>query len=601
MGTLSGKVLDSEDVPVVGARVWVNTFDGDALQEKTQAEAWTEADGRFRLGPIDPVYRHRFDVLVDADGFARCYVPGGTYSIFPGRDEDLGTIRLDRGCVFTGRVLDVDGAPQPDATVECQVHRFTLGHTVVPLGPAQTLTTDAEGRFRTQPLPVGRLYLLVRVPDRQMAGVFRPIPPGGEEELGPIRLERDVPIPGAVRDEQGRPVAGAKISAYVSETTSDEAGQFTLHGFGPNPRFQLKIRKDGLVFVDLSVVVAGDGIRWFEVGGDMKSFGPVKDLTVVMRPKAWIDGQALDADTGEPVRLDKVVLCFFQRKPDGEVVLNGCRLPDFEQPEAGRFRVAYSYPDEYHLTLSASGYHDAEAFTPKVTELKPIAGITDKMKKQTERSKPEMTRQRISGTVTRDGRPVEVGWVGLWAPVRARHNAPNACVVRGRTVERGPAVFASAPIQDGAYVLDIPFQDNDWYVAVEEPGQPLTQLGPIAVSLHQATTLDIACVKGGVIGGRVKGIPTGLEGHLWVVAFSKTAIRAEARVGRDGGFALPPLPPGEYGLKVGHDAYEDPDVPRGLDIPEEDWTRPADPWKRAKLVEMESGRDHAGIEVEFPP
>jgi hypothetical protein len=203
--------------------------------------------------------------------------------------------------------------------------------------------------------------------------------------------------------------------------------------------------------------------------------------------------------------------------------------------------------------------------------------------------------------VTRGGRSVEVGWVGLWAPIRARHNAPNASVLRGRTVEREPAVFASAPIRDGAYVLDVPFQDNGWYVAVEEPGQPLTQVGPIAVSLGQEKTLDIACVKGGRIRGRVKGIPTGLEGHLWVVAFSRTAVRAEARLGRDGAFVFPPLPPGEYGLKVGHDAYEDPDVPRAPDIPEEDWTRPADPWKRAKLVEVEPGRDHAGVEVEFLP
>lgn len=147
----------------------------------------------------------------------------------------------------------------------------------------------------------------------------------------------------------------------------------------------------------------------------------------------------------------------------------------------------------------------------------------------------------------------------------------------------------------------MPFQHNGWFVVVEEPGQPLTQVGPIAVSLNREKTLDIVCVKGGVISGRVRGGPTGLEGHLWVVAFSKTAVRAEARVGREGAFAFPPLPPGEYGLKVGHDAYEDPDVPRGLDIPKEDWVRPANPWKRAKLVKLESGRDQRGVEVEFPP
>ena len=57
-------------------------------------------------------------------------------------------------------------------------------------------------------------------------------------------------------------------------------------------------------------------------------------------------------------------------------------MPGFEQPESGHFRIPYSDPDEYHLTLSADGYHDAEAFTPKVSELKLIEGIVVKLKKK---------------------------------------------------------------------------------------------------------------------------------------------------------------------------------------------------------------------------
>ena len=60
-------------------------------------------------------------------------------------------------------------------------------------------------------------------------------------------------------------------------------------------------------------------------------------------------------------------------------------------------------------------------------------------------------------------------------------------------------------------------------------------------------------------------MPPGWEGHVWVVAFSQTAVREEVRIARDGTFTLPPLPPGEYGLKAGHDAFEYPEVyPGGL-------------------------------------
>jgi hypothetical protein len=105
-GTLSGTVLDPDGAPVKGARVWVNTTDQCAM-----AQAHTEGDGRFRLGPLRPVYRNTFDLLVDAPGFARQYVGRGSYSVYSGIDADLGTIQVERGGVFTGRVLDADGTP----------------------------------------------------------------------------------------------------------------------------------------------------------------------------------------------------------------------------------------------------------------------------------------------------------------------------------------------------------------------------------------------------------------------------------------------------------------------------------------------------------
>ena len=97
----------------------------------------------------------------------------------------------------------------------------------------------------------------------------------------------------------------------------------------------------------------------------------------------------MDVETGEPVRLSQIVLCFFERKPNGEPVLSGCRSADFEQPDVGRFRLPYTVPDEYHLTFSAAGYYDAEAFTPKVTQLTPIQGIVVKLKKKPKKPLPK--------------------------------------------------------------------------------------------------------------------------------------------------------------------------------------------------------------------
>jgi hypothetical protein len=123
--------------------------------------------------------------------------------------------------------------------------------------------------------------------------------------------------------------------------------------------------------------------------------------------------------------------------------------------------------------------------------------------------------------------------------------------------------------------------------------------------------VDVAWAAAGSISGRIKSTPAELEGHLWVVAFTKTGFRTEAPVVK-GGFTLPALPPGEYGLKVGHDAFVDAetqvplaDVQRELTKAEQvalirAWNAPAERWKRAGVVAVEEGKETTGVELELP-
>jgi hypothetical protein len=604
-GTLSGTVVDPAGKALAGVSIIMQTYGDYGDENITMAQAITAADGRFHLGPIDPVYRYSFDLLIEADGFAGAYVPGGSYSVFPGGDSDLARVRVDSGRVFSGQVLDLNGAPRPNATVECSGRRYFMG--VVgeqPFTPVYKLTTDAKGRFRTPPMPVGYLGILVRVPDRQIPWIERPVSPGGEETLEPIRLAADVPISGIVLDGHGAPIAGANVRAFTpinpqifDKSTSDATGHFTLHGFGQDPAVQLQIWNPGHVTIDWVVRGGPTGLRWRNVrnsdGNQLD--GPARQLTVVMKSEAWIDGRAVDADTGELVHLDKVIRCSFTRRPGGEMVLNGCVETDFQQQKTGDFQVPYDFPEEYHLTFMAAGYQDAEALTPPVTVLQPIAGIAVKMHKTKEGAGPTVAKEQITGTVTRNGQPVKTGWVGLWRLGRAP-NLATACIWRGRTVNQGPTVYASAPIDAGTYTLNVPYQDQSWYVVAEEPGQPITQLGPIAVDLNEQKKLDIACTVGGSIAGHVEGISKEWAGDVWVVAFTKTAIQVEARVDAQGEFRLRQLPPGDYGLKVGHDAYHDNE----LNISQVVWNKLAEPWKRAKIVRVMAGQETSGVQLELP-
>jgi hypothetical protein len=325
--------------------------------------------------------------------------------------------------------------------------------------------------------------------------------------------------------------------------------------------------------------------------------GPLRQLDVVMQRESWVEGRVIDGETGEPVRLERVVMCQFDRQPDGHILLSSCRNPDFEQPRPGEFRISYDSPAEYHLTFSAKGYDDAEAFTPKVDRLQPIGGLVVKMKRQTGAEKATVRAQRISGTVTRNGQPVKTGWVALWA-LRKLGSLPEAPILRGRTAAPERIVYRSAPIDDGSYTLDVPNPGDGWYVVAEEPGRAITQVGPLKVAADERKTLDIQCVEGGSISGRVDDIPTAWKGSVWVIAFNRTGVRAEARIGADGRFTLANLPPGEFGLKAGYDGFHDSEIPTELN--RQVWTVPAQPWRRAMVVNVKPARPTPEVRIALP-
>ena len=142
----------------------MNTTDSNAM-----AQARTGGDGRFQLGPLRPVYRNPFDLLVDAPGSARQYVARGSYSVYPGIDADLGTIQVERGGVFTGRVLDADGTPCPNAPIKCLLSRNILGERVSWDGPALDLANDRRDGMLPDPAAAGCRLL----PRRSRSGTAR--------------------------------------------------------------------------------------------------------------------------------------------------------------------------------------------------------------------------------------------------------------------------------------------------------------------------------------------------------------------------------------------------------------------------------------------
>jgi hypothetical protein len=320
-------------------------------------------------------------------------------------------------------------------------------------------------------------------------------------------LKPDRPIHGLVRNEQGEPISDIEVSANGIAVKTDQQGRFVLRGLGEDATFQLKVFVDGYAPIDWGVTATPDGFEYVEVGEKPSIAGSqnaeaykkameeitvrVPSLQITLQREAQIQGHVVDAVTNEPVTISRIVLCTFTRKENGEVVLDGCRIPRFAQPEPGRFSVGYFYPTEYHLTVSAEGYDDAEAFTPRVDSLEPINGIVVRMRRKSEAAESgAKLNPQIRGIVTDEAIPLEGARIALWT-VPQETNAVNAKIVRRRTTTGDGYVFASQPLDRGSFSLDVPYQSDDWYLLVETPRRIVALKGPIAIGAGETKSVEL--------------------------------------------------------------------------------------------------------------
>lgn len=623
-GMFTGRIVSPDGTPIEGAMVTLPDFGGG----NPLGEAKAGSDGNFTLSIQErdgrAIHRKSLALRVEADDHAATYVDKRHLTLFPGSKKHLGNIVLDVGNTYSGRIIDHTGQPIAGATVKCGAFRFTFGNTVETIGSEMTVTTDSNGRFQSPLIPLGTPYILVHA-DGYLTGVYAPGQFASARRGGilpELQLAPDKAIHGVIKTEEGDPIEHVEVSANGITATTDIDGKFVLRGFGGDARFQLQVSVDGYAFVNWGVTATPDGFEYYDVGQlgeidtqDAETYKrAMKEITiqiprleVVMHRESQIRGRVIDAETDAPITISRIVLCTFTRKKDGEIVLEGCRLPRFAQPRPGEFSVAYSYPAEYHIAVSAEGYHDAEAFTPPVTSLQQIDGIVVQMRKKSSASEGvEKVRQQINGVVRGQDQLPAGGRVALWSVPKKGRNAVNALIIRGRTTVGDGYVFASAMLEDGRFSLDVPYQSDDRYVLVETPSRIVSLHGPVSVAKGETKSLELTPQTA----GRLRGVVTNhssLTLPLYAIMFSKLGIQYETRVKTDGSFEFADVYPGTYGLKIGCDSILDTDVPgisdKNMATEErlEIHRKPSQPWRRAERVVVNEGQVLNGIAVKFEP
>src|SRR5919197_3501676 len=153
---IAGRVVTADTGrPVKHARVMVSA--GGRQSRATT----TDEQGRFRItdlmGGSYTISASRTGFVDAVYGQRRPLQPGTPVTLADGQELATIDLRLVRGGVITGRVLDEDGEPLARALVTVQRYQYIRGERR--LSPAGGDQSDDRGQYRVFGLPPGEYYV----------------------------------------------------------------------------------------------------------------------------------------------------------------------------------------------------------------------------------------------------------------------------------------------------------------------------------------------------------------------------------------------------------------------------------------------------------
>ncbi|WP_435016306.1 MSCRAMM family protein [Tundrisphaera sp. TA3] len=397
-------------------------------------------DGRFDLPELVPGSLSLS--LITPDGLdALPEIPRAPV-VHPDKENTL-EIPIRRASRIVGKVVE-HGTGKPVSGM--QVHLFRPGAS-----QGADSTTDADGHFSFLSLAGKARIWGPTVPEGYVsAGGIKnddiPVPEGGARvEAGTYELLRAAaPLKGEVRDEAGRPVAGAAVQArwsassaigklsYSAQATSDDRGAFTLAGLAPKARVEITARGRGLATNEPTVA-------------DVGAAGPVV-VTVLPRPMVAVAGRVLGPG-GVPIAGANVRITEREVRPGltaapRQVYSSG--MGQLRTGPDGAFRSAQELDREhraYQVDINAPGYESGRTAMIE-------AGEGDVL------TFPDVTLRRILATrivtgrvVDRENKPVAGATVfHAWdGPRRTQATTDDGGGFRLAGIYAGPAlVFAEA-------------------------------------------------------------------------------------------------------------------------------------------------------------
>jgi RNA polymerase sigma factor (sigma-70 family) len=371
--------------------------------------------------------------------------------------------------IVTGRVLDPQGKPAPNATamVYASLKWPGRGDRLAPMWPSPLgrARSDGSGRFRLEAPRVSSArhydFGAVAIAPGYGAGWIK-LDPDADRPAADVTLRPEQVIRGRVFDVQGRPVRDVEVSveqmaplaaddatrpgsepegpyfladqphglpAWPRPAATDADGRFTIRGVGRGLRIRMAIEDPRFAPLNLEV--------------DTDASSAVKDLTMAVEPGRIITGRVTYADTGESAPHARVTVGTQNEK-------FSAWAGDFETDAQGRFRANPRVGDRYNLTVFAPENE------PYLTASKDFAWRKGALEHTVDLVLPRGV--RIRGRVVEEGsgEPIAGARINYLSNPR---NDPATGATNGR----------AATAEDGTFALGV--VPGPGYLAVLGPGE----------------------------------------------------------------------------------------------------------------------------------
>lgn len=469
----TGRILDSATrAPLAKALVWT-----------ADAQAWTAADGSFRL-PVPPDPEVRFEAA--AAGHTR-----GTESL--GRENRSSTLLLAPASSIAGRVVDTEGRPVAGAELRAKPAQPSSPEEMMMLLTGVDASTRSDGSFRIGGLLPGQTYK-VTASHEDFASAEVPADsstPGRSAREIRIVLSRGVAASGRVVDAEGAPVAGAELTLLPAweggsitehpsllfdsakiETASGPTGAFRFPHLSPG-RVHLRVRREG--FSTASV----RGIEIPDRPGEV-DLGEVR-----LEPGAVIEGVVTD-ERGAPV--EGAMVMSFQiglgmNMDEQHATMTELLEAPIQTGPDGRFRIEDQVRGRrFDLTVIHPSYPKAE-----------VAGV--------EAPTPEPLRIRLRAPRSLAGRVVDPEG----RPVPHAEISKVELAASSLGVEVGwNADDANAETDEGGRFRLTGLSPGDLSLTVQAPGYRIKKVDRVRIPEDRdAPPIEISLEVGAVLEGRV--------------------------------------------------------------------------------------------------